>query len=150
MKGITGMKKALVTIALLAAVLGMTACGGSSPAPQNAPKKNAPAPANEGPKPGQSYANEYRAETDAALSAWRAYAKDQSAAAYARAGTHFYNALKYRSMHTRNGHPADGLYKYTDLNLAYKDWKSTLGPKGWDNDAEYKKAKAEYDKVQQG
>ncbi len=145
------MKKLLVTTALWVAVACLTACGGSAPAPQNTPKKSTPGPAaNEGPKPGQSYANEYRRETDAALAAFSAYGKEKTAASYAKAGTHFYNALKYRSMHTRNGHSSEGMYKYTDLNLSYKDWKSTIGPKGWEDDAEYKKAKAEYDKVQQG
>lgn len=146
------MGKLTAAILLVLATL-VAACGSSGPPPQQQnTKKNVPAvntPTGEKPK-GKPYTTEYRAAADKAMSAWKAYINEKNAATYAACGTHFYTALMYRSMHVKNGHTSEGMHRYTELNLAYKDWKSTIGPKGWDDDPDYKAAYAEFAKVQTG
>jgi hypothetical protein len=145
---------AKLTAAILIGLATLVAGCGPSQVPPPAPvKKTTPAEntaTSTGKPKGKPYTEEYRAATNEALTAWAAYIKNKSKENYAACGTKFYTALKYRSMHVRNGHSSEGLHKYTELNRDYKDWKSTIGPIGWEDDAAYKAAKAEYDKVQQG
>ncbi|MBX3474136.1 MAG: hypothetical protein KF754_07115 [Planctomycetes bacterium] len=133
---------------LLLLVLAIAACGSSAPPPPNNSKVNAPAVNTPAGTKGPAYTNEYRAAADKALGAYRAYLGNKTPDSFALAGAAFYDALRYRAMHVKNGHTSEGLHKYTELNRDYQDWKKTIGPKGWEDNATYKSAKAEYDKVQ--
>lgn len=129
----------------------VAACGSSGPPPQQQNKGTTVPAANSGTRTkGPAYTNEYRAAADKALSAWKAFIGNKTADNYAAAGAGFYEALRYRAMHVKNGHSSEGMHRYTELNLEYKNWKSMIGPKGWDENPKFLAAKAEYDKVQQG
>ncbi len=145
---------AKLTAAILIGLATLVAGCGPSQVPPPAPvKKTTPAEntaTSTGKPKGKSYASEYTAAANKAMTAWKAYINKKDAETYAACGTEFYTALMYRSMHAHNGHSSEGLSMYTQLNQAFQDWKKTLGPKGWEDNAAYKAAKAEYDKVQQG
>lgn len=146
------MGKCVAALMLLVAMT-VAACGPAQvPPPAPNAKKNTPQAnggSTEKPK-GKPYNNEYREAANKAMAAWKDYINVKNAETYAACGTEFYKALTFRSMHVQNGHSSEGLPMYTQLNQAFQDWKKTLGPKGWEENTEYKAAKAEYDKVQQG
>ena len=134
--------------------LAIAGCGGGYTPP---PGGNSNIPSGGGggsatpSNPKQSYATEYNAATRKALASWGAYRKgSKTAESYALAGAHIYDALRYRAMHTRNGHSADKLPSYRELNEASKEWRSdnARAPAGWNENETYKEAFAAYQAVQ--
>ncbi len=135
-----------------------SACGGGDY--QAPPKGNGLAPAttgggDTGPKPtGPSYASEFAVEASKAKAAWEAFGREQSAENYAVCGAHIHNALRYRIIHERNGHPASVLRDLRAFNELRKDWAGTEGrltseqKNEYNNHPEFKKAFEEYKKIQ--
>ncbi|MBX3461071.1 MAG: hypothetical protein KF696_14085 [Planctomycetes bacterium] len=140
--------------ALLAMLLlGLAGCGGGAVAPPpqaNGTKSNPTGGPGVVEQPGQSFANEFKAEYSKAKSAFSQFKKDQLPDSYARTGAHIYKALTYKIKHSRNKHDTNKLPNVTDLNVMFKDWKSeygrlsTEGKKKFEDNAEYQAAFKEY------
>jgi hypothetical protein len=146
--------KTLPACLVLVLVSAIAGCGGGYTPPPGG-NSNIPSGGGTGAdtptNPKQSYANEYNAATRKALASWGAYRKgSKTAESYALAGAHIYDALRYRAMHTRNGHSADKLPSYRELNEASKEWRSdnARAPEGWEKNETYKEAFAAYQAVQ--
>ena len=147
------MKNLALTFIALIAVVTLAACGGGDyQAPPKANKKptstGGGGTGGEAPK-GQSYANEFRTESDAALNAWKTWSGDKTPENYAKVGEHVYNALRYKIMHTRNGHSESGLHRSSELKRLYTDWRKTFQTGDWESNEDYKASFKAYQDVQQ-
>ena len=149
--------KYLTAFVFALALAATAACGGGDY--QAPPKGNGLSPANiqpgggggtGRPEPtGESYAQEYDPEAKAALAAWKTWSGDKTPANYAKVGTHLYNALRYKILTERNGHSTANMHKVREVGRLFTDWKKTHQSGDWENDPEYKAAKAAYNEVQQ-
>jgi hypothetical protein len=149
------MKYALV-IALAAILIGASACGGDpyqAPPVGNGYKASNTPPGTTTPgkkePTGPSYSKEYDPEAKAAFKAWDAWAGDKTPENFAKVGTHLYNAMRYKILTDRHGHPISGFHRANELGRLFTDWKKTFQTGDWENDPDYKAAKAAYNEVQQ-
>lgn len=154
------MKYAVLTLVALFAVALIAGCGGEYQAPPKANARTvdqgggdtggdaAPVKPSEPEPTGPSYVNEFRTESKAALDAWQAWSQDKTPANYATVGEHLYNALRYKILHTRNGHSESMLSRVRELNRLNTDWRKTFQSGDWESQPGYEKAFEEYKKVQ--
>ena len=98
---------------------------------------------------GPSYIKDYEPEAKGALAGWKTWAGDKTPENFAKVGEHLYNAMRYKIMTERNGHSTGNFYKSTEVGRLFTDWKKTFQAGDWENNADYKAAKAAYDEVQQ-
>lgn len=135
--------KKIITGLLALALVGVTACGNSTPPPPPADgcsHSSSPKPTEtpaEKPK-GKSYKPEYTTEMKAAFAASKDYYKadgeaqeagSPKAEAYVKWAEHLYAALMYKNMHENSGFKASSLSKVRELKkLKGGEFKNARGP----------------------
>jgi hypothetical protein len=92
---------------------------------------------------------EYTKAAKAAFAARDAYRNDKTADNFAIWGAHTYDAVRFKILQTNYKRSTAKFYKLKELSEMFTDFKKTIGPAGWEDNADYKAAKKAYDEVQQ-